>query len=899
MASRRGQSAQSSALNSHSLQKPRTIITTHLNGDFDAVASALAAKRLHPNAVVCLPGSQEKDIRDFLEAHPKIRDEFTPLRSVDISHCRELIVVDTCQRERIGKFAELLGREGVKVIIYDHHPAGSDDIKAHQKFYKEVGANSSIMVGLLREKGIEISPEEATLFALGIYEDTGSFQFSSTTPEDLSEAAWLLRSGADLKEIYRLMARRFTPKHITLLNDLMHTAQKMVIRGIPICIAKTSHPEYVEDFSIVVHELMDMERMPVLFVLALLDDQVIVIGRSRESQVNCGEILKGLGGGGHGAAASATLKNVTLTEAEEGLIQELYKVLGAEPRVSDIMSTPVLHVPPIASIGEAHDALTRYGITVLVVLEGDRCVGLISRRTVEKAIYHGLKDLPVSEYMSTEFKVVSPNDPFSKVQDIIIHDRQRFVPVVEDERCVGVITRTDLLQIFTEDKLRKTEPFFEGKEKYRYVNSLLTERLPIWLYDRFKEFGTIGDELGMGVYVVGGFVRDLLLREDNFDVDIVVEGDGIKFAKILKERYGAKISPHEKFKTAQVVFKDGFRLDVATARLEYYEYPAAMPTVSISSLKLDLYRRDFTINTLAIKLNSKEFGLLIDFFGGQRDLKDKCIRVLHSLSFVEDPTRVFRAVRFEQRFGFRIGKHTLRLIKNARKLNIFDKLTGKRLFTELKLILDDRDPEAVLLRLKELDLLEVIHKELKLTKVVLDRIRAAKAVLSWYEFLFKPQKPRQWLLFLLNLVSEFSSRSVKGLCQRLDLTGRNEALLTRLREEAIKVVSILDRESNIRPSKVYRLLSPLPLEHQLFCMCLGKTHAPKKEISRFITEYQDIRPHLKGNDLKSLGIPPGPIYSEILEKLRDARLDGIVETREDEIDFVKRGWKFSDSYQKT
>lgn len=867
---------------------PQTVITTHLNADFDAVSSCIAAKLLHPEAEIVLPGSQEREIREFLKEHPDLQRRFLPLRSVDLSRCRRLIIVDTSQPQRIGRLKELLGREGVEVILYDHHPGGGETIEAQKRVLKEVGANATLMTGLLRGRDIDITPEEATILALGIYEDTGSFQFASTTSLDLKEAAWLLERGADLRAIYRLMSSRFTPSHISLLNDLLDTAERLEIRGISITIAKTSHPDYVEDFSIVVHEMMDMERIPVLFVLALLGDQVLVVGRSRERAVDCGRILRMLGGGGHSMAASATLKGVTLVEAEERLVKELYRALGAEPKVADIMSTPVLYVLPDATIGDAHDTLTRFGITVLAILdEKDHCIGLISRRTVEKAIYHGLKDLPVSEYMTTDFKTVTPEDTFSRVQEIIIDERQRFVPVEKDGRCVGVITRTDLLQILTEGTRQGAEPLVGERGKSKFVTSLLKERVPDWLYQRLRELGEIGDELGMGVYVVGGFVRDLLLRRENLDVDIVVEGDGIEFAKALKARYGAKVRPHEKFKTAQVIFSDGFRLDVATARLEYYEYPAAMPTVSLSSLKLDLYRRDFTINTLAIKLNSKEFGLLIDFFGGQRDLKDKVIRVLHSLSFVEDPTRVFRAVRFEQRFGFKIGKHTLRLIKNAKRLNIFERLSGKRLFGELKLILDEQDPEWALLRLKELGLLEVIHRDLRLDEVVLERLRAAKGVLSWYELLFLPEKPRHWVLYLLVLMTDLGLASSRELCARLDFSKKDEALFIDLRKKAIEAVKALEKGDELRPSTVSRLLSPLPLEHQLYALCLSRNEAAKREVSKFITEYKKTRPEISGDDLKAMGIRPGPIYKRILDAVRDARLDGLVKDKEEELAFVR------------
>jgi tRNA nucleotidyltransferase (CCA-adding enzyme) len=223
-----------------------------------------------------------------------------------------------------------------------------------------------------------------------------------------------------------------------------------------------------------------------------------------------------------------------------------------------------------------------------------------------------------------------------------------------------------------------------------------------------KRIGEVADEFGYGAYVVGGFVRDLFLYRLNEDVDIVIEGDGIAFAKKYAKLEGTRIHTYEKFGTAVIIFPDGYKIDVASARLEYYKFPAALPIVEMSSIKLDLYRRDFTINTLAIQLNSEKFGTLIDFFSARKDVKEKIIRVLHNLSFVEDPTRVFRAIRFEQRFGFTIGKLTNGLIENAVNMNFFQGLSGRRVLGELKQILEEDNPVPAIIRLNDFDLLKFI-----------------------------------------------------------------------------------------------------------------------------------------------------------------------------------------------
>lgn len=868
---------------------PDTVITTHLNADFDAVASALAASLLYDGSRILLPGSQEKAVRDLFEGKfsgplpdlPLIR-----MKRLDASVIRRLIIVDTNQRNRLGPLAFLLDLPGVEIILYDHHTASAGDIPSKTVFSRPVGANTTMMVELLQEKGISVTPAEATLLALGIYEDTGSFTFPSTTPEDLQAVAWLLEHGADLKSVHDYLFRQLTPEHVEILDDLLHAARVHHFGGVPIVIAKTSRPDYVEDFALLAHEIMDIRGLDSVFVIALMADQVVIVGRSRVPSVDAGRILQGLGGGGHASAASATIKGITLLEAEERLIAELSRQLGHEPRVRDIMSSPVHSIKPETTISEAHDHLTRLGITVLPIVEDGKVLGMISRRTIEKALYHGLDSSPVRDYMSTEFLTVQPEDTLRSVQDIIVGHRQRFLPVIQDGRITGVVTRTDLLQILTGDPGRQPEPLLDESNQGRNLARFLRERLDKRISNLLVTAGETAEEKGVMVYVVGGFVRDLLLRVPNLDLDLVVEGNGIDFACSYAKRLGGRIKAHKEFGTAVVILPDGFKIDVATARWEYYEYPAAMPTVALSSIKLDLYRRDFTINTMAIKLNPPEFGRLIDFFGGQRDLKDKMIRVLHSLSFVEDPTRIFRAIRFEQRYGFTIGKHTLRLIKNALALDIFSRLSGKRLFAELKLILDEPDPRPAIIRCAELDLLPIIHPNLSLTPTVSQILSRTYDVLAWHDLLFTESRPRRWLVYLMALLSGLRHGDLAATIERLGLEGETKRLLTHGLFLAGKAEEYLSDRENPRASEIHKVLTPLKIELILHLLARTKHEEVRRYLSRYVTELAETRPALTGDDLREMGFTPGPIYRQILDRLLRARLDGEVDSREKEIALV-------------
>ena len=223
--------------------------------------------------------------------------------------------------------------------------------------------------------------------------------------------------------------------------------------------------------------------------------------------------------------------------------------------------------------------------------------------------------------------------------------------------------------------------------------------------------GELAERRRVRVYAVGGFVRDLLLGIPNLDLDMAVEGNGIRFAKTLTQRFKAHVTLHERFGTATVTFADGHTFDVATARTESYASPAALPTVRPSSLREDLCRRDFTINTLAIRLNAPHFGELLDLHRGLQDLKDKTIRVLHGLSFIDDPTRVFRAIRYEQRLGFQLDRNTAVLMTEAVKMGLVHRLSPSRLSAELLHVLSEREPVRMIARLADFNLLQFIHRD--------------------------------------------------------------------------------------------------------------------------------------------------------------------------------------------
>jgi tRNA nucleotidyltransferase (CCA-adding enzyme) len=874
----------------HRETKGIEVITTHLNTDFDGLASMMAAKKLYPEAWLVFPGSQEQNLRNFFLESTVYMYNFTKIKQVPLERIERLILVDTRQPDRIGRFAEILDRPDLEIHIYDHHPPAENDIKGTLEIVRPVGATMTMMTQLLREKKIPLTSDEATVMALGIYEDTGSFTFASTTHEDFLAAAYLLQQGANLNLISDLLTRELTVEQVSLLNQLLESATRQRINNLEIVIAKASTDTYVGDFAVLVHKMMEMENLNCLFALARMEDRIYVVARSRIREVNVGEILLAFGGGGHAFAASATVKDQTLVQVEEALISQLKHRINPQRKARDMMTFPVKSIPPQETIEHANELLTRYNINVLLVLDNDRLLGMITRQVIEKAIFHGLKDLAVREYMTTELLTVGPEASLFQIQELIIENKQRVLPVVKQGKVVGVITRTDLLNILMTGP-SMTEYLYDSRKAPHFVRKkniayLMEERLPPRIIELLKSLGEVADDLGYNAYAIGGFIRDLFLKFDNLDIDIVIEGDGIRFAQEYAKKFPVRIRYHTKFKTAVLIFPDGFKVDVATARSEYYESPASLPVVELSSIKMDLYRRDFTINTLAVKLNSRHYGLLIDFFGAQKDLKEKAIRVLHNLSFVEDPTRAFRAVRFEQRFGFKIGKLTVNLIENAIRIGGIEKLAPKRVFTELQLILNEENPLPVIKRLVDLKLLQAVQPELTLTQKGELLFGEIKTVLSWFDLLYLNEPYEKWLVYFLALTQP--TTQISELRQRLGLSKRAFEIMTLCRGGGEKALMALQKNPHWSRSEIVKFLSPLPNEVLLFLMARTNQEGVRKTISLYFTQLKSIGISVGGDDLKSLGLTPGPGYKVILSKLLEARINGKVLTHEDEIAYVKK-----------
>lgn len=916
-----------------------TVITCHTNADNDALASMVGALFLYPGAVLLFPGSQERQVQEFYEEVVEPLFPCVSQKELDAEAVQRLVVVDTHLRSRLPQVKKLLEeRPGIDIQVWDHHALsddeGEDRLAASLLRVEGAGAASTMLVEEIRKRNLSLTCETATALAAGIYGDTGSFLYSSTTQRDMEAAAWLVGQGADLAVVSRLITRVMGREQLKALSAMLENTQVREVGGVVMAISSMQSETFLEDFATLAPRIMEIEDCSVLFAIASMEDKVQVVGRSRSSLVDVGEICRRLGGGGHHYAASASVKDMTLPQVRDFLKMQASLIVNADETAGRLMTAPALGVSEKLTIGEAQALMIRYGLkAVPIFADGtQRCVGLLAQETAAKASGHGLAHVAVAMYMQRSFSVVPESADIQELVDIMIGGQQRLIPVVgggdvaetdEDVRAgllmerdvVGVVTRTDIIRLFMGENGAHIPPVSRKARKERNLSSAMCKRLSPPCMTFLRMAGEIAQDIGASAYVVGGFVRDLVmdgkgLKWPDIDIDLVVEGDAMAFAHKLGIRLKGRVREHREFMTAMLVFPaeslcadvekhrrthladpTEIKVDIATARLEFYTEPGALPQVERGSIKMDLYRRDFSINAMAVRLNPQVFGQLVDFFDGQEDIRNRRIRTLHALSFVEDPTRMFRAVRFEQRYGFRMGAQCERFMRNAiDDLHLIHHLSGSRICHELELMMEERNPFLAFRRMDELGLLAEVHPLLRMNDEKRDMADRVRRVLEWYMRMYLPEEPDLLMLMVIALCRRAPGPEVENLLDRLQFSDRRkrETMLVRSAIMAARQGMNQWEKKNGPISELHRLLGRAPLETLLYLLAQEDGEEQHEKLTRYIYMGRQMKPDVNGDDLMRMGVEPGPMIGRILNEVLIAKMDDESMGREEQLALAAR-----------
>jgi tRNA nucleotidyltransferase (CCA-adding enzyme) len=746
---------------------------------------------------------------------------------------------------------------------------------------------------------------------------------------------WLMQQGADLAVVNEYVEPGLSPQLQALLPVALQEMQYSSVGGNTIGWVRLTTPKFLPGLSSLASQIQAIDST--LDVLLLVhevsieakDNRVTIIGRSQIPTVDLRGLFQSIGGGGHAGAASASLRGVDIQMTIDRLLAAIKVAIPQPLTARALMSAPIRTIRPETTIAEAQRILLRYGHSGLPIVTApeddgiDRLVGIISRRDLDLALHHGFSHAPVKGYMTTQVRTIDPDTTLPEIEALMVTYDLGRLPVVADGKLVGIVTRTDVLRSHQRHQptSKPTQPVPPALTPlpggigggFRISPPLDLHQLQAQLapqqWDLLMKAAQFAEQWGWHLYLVGGAVRDLLLAGTAGsllikDIDLVVDGfhqaadvgAGVKLATALQEFYpAARLDIHGAFQTAALLWHhdrefDSLGIDIATARTEFYPYPAANPEVEASSIRQDLYRRDFTINAMALRLTTAATPPLLDFFGGVSDLQSQQIRVLHPNSFIEDPTRIFRGVRFAIRLGFHLETQTADYIRYAINSGIYDRTAQAnpktpalqtRLKTELKYLLQAPYWRSALELLADLGALQCIHPTLKLEPELFYQLRLLERCM--HRFDRQPQLIH-WQLRLETIIAALAPQFRQSVAKNLQLPEDSIERLATLARSQTHIFAVLPTCDRV--SQMVKFLRQYNLQ-MLILIAVRCDRSIRRQIWKYLTVWEQIQPLLTGNDLRRLGYKPGPQYRQILDNLLAATLDSEIVDRSSAEAFLK------------
>ncbi len=843
--------------------------------DLDSLSSAYALTLLEKDTYILFPYSYSSTVKLAVNYFKeKLKNKI--LKKENVKNLKKIYIVDTSSMEKIKQALKENKLENFKnITVIDHH----EKIKLLPDNFKKIpvsyGACTTYFVKKIKRKKLIIDKEDATLLALGIYEDTGLFKYSNTTKDDVDALKFLVEIGLEFDIINDILTNKIDEKSLKILETAIENLHIWQIKNKKIGISRIFCKDYIPDISGYLNNLKKLHELNAFFLLIISKNKTFIIARSKDINVN--EILSAFGGGGHKRAASALIKDIEYEEIEDELEILITKHLLKDETVEKFIIKEFTKV----NINEKIENLEEIQDYFLFAVDHENNFkGIVFTRTIKNALKHGIKNLKIKDVLIDDIFIFENNTPVYEAEKTALKASQDIFPVLKNDKPIGYLTKRSLLGAIHLDAFQKEENVFISRirltPKMYNFKEKLERYFPLQIIKVLKEVGKTAKDLNMKIYLVGGIVRDIVMQRENLDIDLIVEGDAVELAKEFSQKVKGKFHKFEEFMTAQIKI-DSLKLDFATARKEIYEYPGAYPKVEKSTLKEDLYRRDFTINTLAIDITENSFGMLIDYFNGLQDIKNQKIRILHQLSFIEDPIRIFRALRFAGRFDFSLGKYTEKLLKVAVDQNLIKAAASGRINLELNLTFNEEKVVEILALMHKYKVLQQLIPYFEMTEeklIILERIRDYYSYLTT-QFDIKINKSSVYLL---------------GLMYHLPLEISTSILEKFHFENAIKIFEeffeIKDRITNkLKNSQLYKLLKEINPETTLFLIAFMSSELSQKIIDILSKSKTKI---ITGKDLINLGMKPSKQFSQIIAQVQDLYLDNKIKSKEEALNFVKK-----------
>ena len=835
--------------------------------------------RLYAGAVPVLPSSLEPNVEEFLRLYEGrfrfVRVPPSALLKEDVS---TIVLADTIVPARLGEYEALLRGPRRRLIAYDHHEPSSASLEhIDEGHIQECGATTSIVTAALRQEMIPVNPDEATLLALGIYEDTGSLLFPETTAYDVEQAAYLLKAGASLSMVARYVTTYLTPEQQNALETALNSIQVATVSGTQAAFATVRAERNVGNLSVIVHRLAQIVKADAVFLLYETPQALYLLARS-DRFLNVAELLAPFGGAGRVHAAAAVLRDGTTAQQARERLEYVIGTRHAQWRevVADIMTPHPTVIAQDRPAAEALAMMVNLGFSVLPVEREGRIVGVVAKKALEKQSLARLQQKPVRYFTNSRLPRVTVTATVEELIQAFGTYNAGLLLVMDGEQLLGVISRSDVLRYLNSTAHPQSAV---DTSNVRVISEAEIDRLGgVGTANVLRTIGRVGEEQENRAYLVGGSVRDILLGRRPNDFDIVTEKDVSAVAAAVADKVGTHVISYGRFMTHKVHIA-GRSYDFAAARLEYYDFPGSLPTVAPASLVKDLLRRDFTINALAMSLTASDFGRVVDASGGLADLEHGIVRMTYPDSFIEDPARILRGVRVAVRLGFTMEGDTEAKARDALQLGLLSVRRNKRAQDEFKELLAGAQSVSCIMALSALGC--------GLTGLPLVPPRKAKRDLlsSLEQERLRGQDMRDpfpWLAPLLVWLGDVRSDALQAILKDFGLSDRMAASCRswQARERQLRF-ALLKGEEPV--SAIAHVIARTPLPAVSVARARLVLAGPAAAKARLLLDTALSRlaepPLVSGKDVLALGITEGRTVGSLLERMRTMQMDGIIRSR--------------------
>lgn len=807
------------------------------NADLDALSSIYGLWLLNKDAKLYYKTLAPKAKKLF----ETIKYKFDIITFEELKNEDSKFIIFTADVSSIDFIYEDIDKKNIeKIIIFDHHIsniAKTDNIELHLD--DRLGAATTIVVETIMNSNTHITKEDAEILLCGIYDDTNYFSTKSTSSKDFKIASFLIDKGADLEFVNNHTKILITLQDIFNIEKTIKSLEIINIynKRFGFMHLEGAKEEIVDNLK----SIKELEELDAYFIIMESGINTYVIGRSKNLDI--WNILSKIGGGGHRLASGLKLNYISYQKLKN-IIINLLQGKNIKIKLKDIMTQNPLILEADVKIPEALKILSDYKLSKAPVIEKERIIGVITKKILTKANTL-IPDSSIRDF-TVEVPIMQEDDFVWEAEKMFIEYPLSPMLVITDEykKLKGIVTKSDLIKFNIVEN--------ENTISQKHIN------IPDYILElamEFKQFLTKDQKL----YLVGGIVRDIILKRYSNDIDFVLEGEIDSFEKALSKG-NIKIHKFKKFNSIHFKYKD-FKIEISNARREYYESSGAYPIVSQASLKEDLFRRDFTINTMLISLNDEDFGNIIDHFGALQDINNKIIRVLHPLSFIEDPVRILRAIRFKAKLNFRFSKDTSKLLEDALLKNVLKNAPKGRIFNEIKLSIQEKEFEKIFELYKEYNIFKHIFDYEPNYINIEQNLLNLKKFSDWYFLEYKEEFSQQaWIYFWLLIKNIPNKQNILKDISAPHYLYRFLELNKHLKEYTHNI------SKTQKPSELYLMLKQFTIE-DLGLLCAEGNLETMNKIVKYLSYFKDFKPNI------DISVIEPKMRSQVIEKAKLIEMD--------------------------